>query len=62
MVNIKSLLGLLAVSLPALAPAEDLGGMWGTANEEAKYYPIVTIPVPNGMPMRAGSFEVLPDG
>ena len=62
MVKIKTLLGLIAISIPTLAQAEDLGGMWGTASEEAKYYPIVTIPVPQGLPMRVGSFDVLPDG
>jgi len=36
--------------------------MWGTAAEEAKYYPIVDIPIPPGVPMRPGGFEVLPDG
>ena len=44
------------------ASAEDLGEMWGTAEEEAKYYPIVDIPIPKGLPMRPGSFEILPDG
>ena len=42
--------------------AEELGSMWGTAAEEAKYYPIVTIPIPPEVPMRPGSFENLPDG
>jgi hypothetical protein len=52
-----------AVALtPQLHAAEDLGAMWGTAAEEAKYYPIVNIPIPAGVPMRPGSFEVLPDG
>ena len=36
--------------------------MWGTAKEEEKYYPIVNIPIPPGVPMRPGSFEILPDG
>lgn len=36
--------------------------MWGSAEEEAKYYPIVNIPIPPTIPMRAGSFEILPDG
>lgn len=45
------------------APAEeDLGSMWGTAEAEAKYYPIVDIPIPPGVPMHPGSFEILPDG
>ena len=36
--------------------------MWGTAEEEAKYYPIVNIPIPQNIPMRPGSFDMLPDG
>ncbi|MBT7960204.1 MAG: hypothetical protein HN759_12825 [Akkermansiaceae bacterium] len=54
----------VVVLLPFLASlrAEELGKMWGTAEEEAKYYPIVNIPIPKGLPMRPGSFEVLPDG
>lgn len=39
--------------------AEPLGEYWGTAEEEANYYKIVELPVPDGM--EAGSFEVLPD-
>ena len=42
--------------------AEDLGEMWGTAAEEAKYYPITTIPIPPTVPMRPGGLEFLPDG
>lgn len=49
-------------STPMLRAEEDLGEMWGTAAEEAKYYPIVNIPIPPGVPMRPGSFENLPDG
>ncbi|MFN0126742.1 MAG: hypothetical protein ACKV19_08660 [Verrucomicrobiales bacterium] len=41
---------------------EDLGAMWGTAEEEAKYYPIVDIPIPPGVPLRPGGMEILPDG
>lgn len=56
-------LSLLALALPPLLPAaEDLGAMSGTAQEEAKYYPIVNIPIPIGVPMPPGSFEILPDG
>ena len=47
---------------PLLQAAEDLGAMWGTAAEEAKYYPIVNIPIPPGVPMRPGGLEILPDG
>jgi hypothetical protein len=51
----------MAITLPIHAE-EDLGAMWGTAAEEARYYPIVDIPITAGVPMRPGSFEVLPDG
>jgi hypothetical protein len=51
-----------AWSVSLLHGAEDLGAMWGSAQEEAKYYPVVTLPIPAGVPMRPGSFEVLPDG
>ena len=53
---------LVLASSPALWSAEDLGAMWGTAAEEAKYYPIVDIPIPPEVPMRPGGFEILPDG
>jgi len=46
---------------PGLA-AEDLGATWGTAAAEAKYYPIVNIPIPSTIPMRPGGLEILPDG
>ena len=55
-----ALLG-LALS-PLLHADEDLGAMWGTAQEEAKYYPILNIPIPPGVPMRPGGLEILPDG
>jgi hypothetical protein len=42
--------------------AEDLGEMWGTAAEEAKYYPITNIPIPATVPMRPGGLEFLPNG
>jgi hypothetical protein len=41
--------------------AETLGGYWGTGEKEAEYYKIVEIPIPDGMAIEAGSFEVLPD-
>ena len=56
-------LAILASTAASLLQAqEDLGAMWGTAEEEAKYYPIVDIPIPAGVPMRPGSLESLPDG
>ena len=63
MVATRHLLALLALaSAPLLLADEDLGGMWGTAREEAKYYPLVNIPIPPEVPLRPGSFEILPDG
>ncbi|MBC8355667.1 MAG: hypothetical protein H8E66_27120 [Planctomycetes bacterium] len=41
--------------------AEPLGEYWDTAEEEAKYYKIVEVPIPDGMAMEAGSFEIMPD-
>ena len=52
-----------ALAFPKLMRAEeDLGAMWGTAAEEAKYYPIVNVPIPPTIPMRPGGFDILPDG
>ena len=59
----KRLLVALSLTLTqGLNAEEELGAMWGTAAEEVKYYPIVQIPIPAGVPMRPGSFEILPDG
>jgi len=56
-------LGLVAwTGLNALRAEEDLGAMWGTAQDESQYYPIVDIPVPSGVPLQPGGMEVLPDG
>ena len=41
--------------------AEPLGEYWDTAEEEAKYYKIVEVPIPEGMALEAGSFEIMPD-
>ncbi|HWE95006.1 MAG TPA: hypothetical protein VG269_13655 [Tepidisphaeraceae bacterium] len=64
MVAARTLLIALVVlaSAPVLRAAEDLGAMWGTAKEEAKYYPIVNIPIPPEVPMRPAGLEILPDG
>ncbi|MCB1089168.1 MAG: hypothetical protein KDM63_19180, partial [Verrucomicrobiae bacterium] len=53
---------MLGAKPPASAQEEDLGAMWGTAEAEAKYYPIVDVPIPPTVPMQPGSFEILPDG
>lgn len=60
MVIALCLAALLASPLPGAQ--EDLGAQWGTAKEEAKYYPIVGIPIPPQVPLRPGGLEVLPDG
>ena len=62
MVKSLTTLTLLSLALMPILPAEELGEMWGTAEEEAKYYPIVNIPIPQNIPMRPGSFDMLPDG
>jgi len=48
------LIFLSSIFLSNLNAAEDLGEMWGTATEEAKYYPITNIPIPATVPMRPG--------
>ncbi|NND99975.1 MAG: hypothetical protein HKN47_21870 [Pirellulaceae bacterium] len=53
---------MIAACVASVARGEELGEMWGTAEREADYYAIVDIPIPGGVPMRAGSFDVLPDG
>ena len=62
MVNARSILLASWVLASFAHGAEDLGEMWGTATEEAKYYPITNIPVPATVPMRPGGLEFLPDG
>jgi len=63
MVSTRCRTALLAAAIiTPLRADEDLGAMWGSAQEEAKYYPIVTIPIPPGIPMHPGGFEILPDG
>lgn len=41
--------------------AQTLGEYWDTAEAESKYYRIVEIPMPEGMAIEAGSFEVIPE-
>ena len=57
-----TLIALAALALTSVLHAEELGEMWGTGAEEAKYYPIVNVPIPPGVPMRPGGFDILPDG
>ncbi|MEM7473803.1 MAG: hypothetical protein AAF483_02350 [Planctomycetota bacterium] len=51
---------LLCASSP-IAQAQRLGEYWDTGEEEAKYYRIVDIPMPEGESVEAGSFELLPN-
>lgn len=62
MVTPRFLLLLLVLGAFPTRAAEDLGALWGSAQAEAKYYPIVNIPIPPEVPLRPGSFEILPDG
>ena len=58
MVSTRCMLAFLALAMTPFLRAEDeLGAMWGTAAEEAKYYPIVNIPIPVGVPMRPGGLR-----
>lgn len=62
MVDLRIILSLVVLVIPVSVGAQDLGEMWGSAEEEAKYYPIVNIAIPPEVPMRTGSLEILPDG
>jgi len=42
--------------------AERLGDFWNTTEAESRYYPIVDVPIPDGLVLEASSFELLPDG
>ncbi len=55
---IESLITLLFICFPQQEP---LGEYWGTAEEEAKYYKMVEVPLPPELAVEAGSFEVMPD-
>ena len=52
---------LICISQACAVRSETLGEYWDTAEEESKYYKIVEIPLPDGMAIEAGSFEVMPD-
>lgn len=57
------LLCLATLVVPRVACGEEeLGAMWGTASEEAKYYRLVSVPIPEEIPLKAGSFDILSDG
>ncbi len=55
------LLAACALTISA-AKAEEVGARWGTEEREREYYPLVNIPIPQGMVIEAGAFCVLPDG
>ena len=42
--------------------AEPLGEYWGSAEREAEFYKIVELPIPEGLTLEIGSFDLLPDG
>jgi len=50
-----------AISVSA-AKAEEVGARWGTEERERAYYPLVNIPIPQGLDIETGAFCVLPDG
>ena len=52
---------LLAIILPSSVCAQELGGYWGTAENEAEYYRIVDLPLPENLELEASSFDVMPD-
>ncbi|MGI9244332.1 MAG: DUF7133 domain-containing protein [Verrucomicrobiales bacterium] len=52
----------VAICFASNSGGQDLGEMWGTAEEEAEYYRLIDVPIPPEVPMRPGSFEILPDG
>ena len=51
------LVGLMSLVPLVTFPAEDLGAMWGTAEAESRYYKLVDIPIPHGVPLRVGAME-----
>ena len=51
----------LACAVLGVAQAEELGSEWGTAEREAEYYRIVSLPVPEPHYIEAGSFALSPD-
>ena len=57
-----ALLKLLTLTTIAIVPQQEpLGEYWGTGEEEAKYYKLVDVPLPEELAVEAGSFEVMPD-
>ncbi|MAG93151.1 MAG: hypothetical protein CMJ48_05315 [Planctomycetaceae bacterium] len=52
---------LIVLATPLPLHAQTLGEYWDTAEQEAEYYKIVEVPIPQEMALEAGSFEVMPD-
>jgi hypothetical protein len=50
------------LSTSAWLAAEEVGERWGTEAREREFYPVVNVPIPNGLVIEAGAFAVLPDG
>lgn len=53
---------IFAAVLLLLPQQEPLGEYWGTAEQEARYYKLVDVPIPKELAIEAGSFQVMPDG
>ena len=56
-----TILKFFSIALALVPQQEPLGEYWGTAEEEAKYYKLVDIPLPKELAVEAVSFEVMPD-
>ncbi len=52
---------MLWISMICMPQQQPLGEYWGTAEAESEYYKMVEVPIPEGMAVEAGSFEVMPD-
>lgn len=57
-----SILFIACTLCTTLARGEELGGMWGTAEQERKYYQIEDLPIPRDVVLETGAFATLPDG
>ena len=53
---------IIAFLFSFILQAEEIGEMWGTAEEESKYYKIVNVPIPEGTVIETGAFAITPDG
>ena len=59
---ISTIFQILALTTLACLPQQEpLGEYWGTGEEEAKYYKLVDVPLPEKLAIEAVSFEVMPD-